>query len=539
MKKNGQFLAALGLLLAGLFGVAAPTCAQDPEERIKALEQRLLQLDEQQLEMKNQANAAVQELSTLKEQQVELRKEATAAAAALPTFEYRPGNGLNIEAADKSWALRFTIETHFRYDFESGRSHVGRTQGELMGRRFRPGVLYCINNCLWEIEATLDLDGFGTGNAKNPTGTTVGSILQRGVVNFHAENLHPWLPTAQFGMEVQNAGAGSLARQGSGAVGAQAEYDLLTRNNGFNTGRAGQGMVLNWDDRSLSGIGIPGRIGKFQVGMSSIGEGDDGLSSFKDKKSFNVYLSVQPFAEVKNKWLSGLTFEYGSWFCNVDLRANENGCNRYRIQDHGDGGRQTLFDTGANSVGNGLTTAMGPGVVWSVGPYTLRAMGSFEQSADDGATRGKKRAHNFLIGHDLYLWSPKGFLTGSATTPGSILVGTHFERNDMSVDCSNRPGGAPFGIPCAATGIGGHINQFHRNTILLREWDLWYVIAPRMNVGVNVLWYDAKNLRNGANQAAQNLGVCTASTTTINATNCRPGIGGNWIDVFLNWRYTF
>jgi hypothetical protein len=512
MKKHGRLLTAFGFLLAGVFVLAAPAFAQSVDDRIKSLEQELLQL---------------------KEQQIELKKEATTAAQAMPSFSYRPGNGLNIEAADKSWGVRFTIETHFRYEFESGRSHIGRTEGELMGRRFRPGVLYCINNCLWEIEATLDLDGFGTGNGKNSTNTSTSSILQRGAVNFHAENLNPWLPTVQFGMDIQNAGGGSLARQGSGNVGAQAEYDLLTRNNGFNTGRAGQGAVLNWDDRSLADIGIPGRIGKFQLGMSSVGEGDDGLSSFKDGgKNWNTYLSLQPFSEVKNKWISGLTFEYGVWFCNVDLRGM-NGCDRYRIQDHGDGGRQTLFDTGAGSIGNGLTTAMGPGVVWSVGPYTLRAMGSFEQSADEGGTRGKKRAHNFLIGHDLYLWSPKGFLTGSATTPGSILTGTHFERNDMSVDCSDRPGGAPFGITCAATGIGGHITQFHRNTVLLREWDLWYVIAPRMNVGINVLWYDAKNLDNRPNQAAQNLGICKA------VTNCALGIGGNWVDVFLNWRYTF
>src|SRR6266850_1542758 len=498
------------LTVLTVFLLAAGTArAQSVDDKIKSLEQ---------------------ELSQLKDQQVEMKKEATAAAAALPSFEYRPGNGLNIEAADKAWGLRFTIETHFRYEFEAGRPHIGRTDGELMGRRFRPGVLYCINNCLWEIEATLDLDGFGTGNAKNSLNTTTSSILQRGAVNFHAEQLHPWLPTAQFGMEVQNAGGGSLARQGSGSTGAQAEYDLHTRNNGFNTGRAGQGIVLNWDDRSLSGIGIPGRIGKFQVGMSSIGEGDDGLSSFKDKKSFNVYLSVQPLSEVKNKWISGLTFEYGVWFCNVDLRGM-NGCDRYRIQDHGDGGRQTLFDTGAGSIGDGLTTAMGPGVVWSVGPYTLRAMGSFEQSADNGETRGKKRAHNFLIGHDLYVWSPKGFLTGSSTTPGSILLGTHFERNDMSVDCNGSSG-----IPCAATGIGGHITQFHRTRVLLREWVLWYFIAPRMSAGFNVLWYDASHLRNGANQAAENLGICKASTQSINATNCRPGIGGDWVDVMLNWR---
>src|SRR5581483_9254069 len=228
------------------------------------------------------------------------------------------------------------------------------------------------------------------------------------------------------------------------------------------------------------------------------------------------------------------TFEFGTWFCNVDNRAQENGCGRYRIQDHGDGGRQTLFDTGSDTVGDGLTTALGPGVVWNVGPYTLRAMGSFEQSADRGETRGKKRAHNFLIGHDLFLWSPKGFLTGSATTPGSILVGTHFERADISVDCNGSSG-----IPCSAVVASGGsslLNQFHRNRILLREWDLWYFIAPRMSVGVNVLWYDASNLRNGRNQAAHNLGICD---TPVTGSNCRTGIGGDWTDVFLNWRYTF
>jgi hypothetical protein len=499
MKKRFVKLA----LLAAVLFAATPASAQSVDDKIKTLEQ---------------------ELSQLKAQQIELKKEATAAAAALPTFEYRPGNGLEIEAADKSWGVRFTIETHFRMLFESGRDQIGRTNGEIMGRRFRPGILYCINNCLWEIEATLDLDGFGTGTGKNSTATDFGSILQRGAVTFNAQELHPWLPSVQFGMEVQNAAGGSLARQGSGSVGAQAEYDLHTRNNGFNTGRAGQGIVLNWDDRSLSGIGIPGRIGKFQLGMSSVAEGDDGLSSFTDRKDFNAYLSIQPFSQIKNKWISGLTFEYGSWFCNVDNRAQENGCSRYRIQDHGDGARQTLFDSGADSIGDGLHVAHGPGIVYNVGPYTLRAMGSFQRSEDRGGTRGRKKGNSFLIGHDLYLWSPKGFLTGSATTPGSILTGTHFERVDMSVGCNGNTG-----IPCPGTGL---LSQFHRNRILLREWDLWYVIAPRMNVGVNVLWYDASNLRVGRNQACHNLGICDDGSG-------RNGKGGDWVDVMLNWRYTF
>ena len=162
MKKR---LVKLALLSAVLFA-ASPASAQSVDDKIKSLEQELMQL---------------------KTQQVELKKEATAAAAALPTFEYRPGNGLNIEAADKSWGVRFTVESHFRMNFESGRDQVGRTQGELMGRRFRPGIIYCVNNCLWEIEATLDLDGWGTGTGKNATGDDFGSILQRGAVNFHME----------------------------------------------------------------------------------------------------------------------------------------------------------------------------------------------------------------------------------------------------------------------------------------------------------------------------------------------------------------
>jgi hypothetical protein len=513
MKKRFWLLGTLAVFLLAV----APVGAQTIDDRIKSLEQELIQL---------------------KEQQIEMKKEATAAVEAMPSFTYRPGNGLLIEAADKSWSWRAALETHFRYYFDAGRDQVGRSNGEMEGRRFRPGWFFCVNNCLWEIEATLDLDGFGGNTA-----------LQRGAVNFHGENINPWLPTVQFGMEVQNAAGGSLARQGSGNTGAQAEYDLHTQNNGFNTGRAGSGGTLNWDDRSLSSIGIPGRIGRFQLGMSAIAEGDDGTQVNTDRKDFNIYLSLQPFSEVKNKWLSGLTWEYGSWFCNVDNRALQNGCSRYRVQDNSRAGRQTLYDTGANSIGDGLHVAHGPGVVYNVGPYTLRAMGSFQMSEDRGGgigttsgqpniVRGKKRANSFLIAHDIYLWSPKGFLTGSATTPNSILWGQHFERVNMSLGCNGSTG-----IPCTAAGLTGnpaanigHLGQFHRTRILLREWDLWYVLAPRMNIGINVLWYDASNLRNGRNQAAHNLGICD---TPVSASSCRPGIGGDWVDVFLNWRYSF
>jgi hypothetical protein len=456
-------------------------------------------------------------LSQLEAQQLELKKEATEAAVAMPSFSYRPGNGLNVEAADKGWSFRASLESHFRMNFLSGKDSIGRTNGEIEGRRFRPSFYYCLNNCLWELEAALDLDGFGGGNGKNATGTDFGSQLQRAALHWHAENLNPFLPTVTIGMDISGAST-STVRQGSGAVGSQAEYDLHTANNGNNTGRAGNGIVFNWDDRSLSGIGVPGRISRFQLSMANIAEGDDGLSSFTDRKDFNVFLGIDPFSQLKSFWLRGLHFEGAAWFCNVDDRAAENGCSRYRIRDNSRAGRQTLFDTGANSIGEGLHTAFTPGFGWQIGPYRLRAMGHFQRS-EDGAgaigratTPGKKRADSWLIGHDLFLWSPKGWLTGSATTAGSVLLGTHFERVNMSCD------GCPANI---------NSGQYHRNHVILREWDLWYFIAPRMSVGASWLWYDAKNL---TTTVQENLDI---------RNNGVAGRGGEWWDMFLNWRYTF
>jgi hypothetical protein len=504
MKKRFVKLA----LLAAVLFAAAPASAQSVDEKIKSLEQ---------------------ELTQLKEQQIELKKEATAAAAAMPTFSYRPGNGVLIEAADKSWSFRHSFEAHMRLYFLSGRDQVGRSQGELEGRRFRPEFYLCLSNCLWQIDWRLDLDGFGGR-----------SDLQRGVIYFDAEQLNPWLPQLQFGMDTTNSGPVSRSRQGSGSVGAQAEYDMFTQNMGFNTGSASYGMNITWDDRSLSGIGIPGRISRLQLGWGSYGEAGDGLQVNTDRKDYHAYLSVEPFSQIKNKWIRGMLFEYGGWFCNVDGRATANGCSRYRVRDNSRLGRQTLFDTGADTIGDGLSIQHGPGILWAVGPYTLRGMAAWQVSEDGGGagpgsilgnTRGRKKGRVWLVGHDLFLWSPKGFLTGSANTAGSVLAGYHYERVDVELGCNGSTG-----ISCAT--FGGHIPQFHRNRIILNEWDLWYFVTPRMSIGTSVLWYDASNLRNGANQAAHNLGICDTPNVT-NATGCRNGKGGDWVDVFFNWRYTF
>jgi hypothetical protein len=67
---------------------------------------------------------------------------------------------------------------------------------------------------------------------------------------------------------------------------------------------------------------------------------------------------------------------------------------------------------------------------------------------------------------------------------------------------------------------------------------LWYFIAPRMSTGINILWYNATNLDNRVGQAGYNLGLCDKVNGGA-TTNCRSGKGGDWVDVMLNWRYTF
>jgi hypothetical protein len=500
MKRFVGRSASIGCAVLLLLVIAGAARAQNVDEQIQELKDKL---------------------ATLESQQVEMKKEATAAAAALPTFEYRPGNGVTIEAADKSWAFRSSLEAHFRMLFEHGLDQAGRTNGEIMGRRLRPYFYYCINNCFTELEVGLDLDGFGTGNGKNSTASDFNSQLQRAALHIHFEHLNPWMPTVDTGMDISTTGAAAISRQGSSDTGVQREYDLLTRNVSLNTGRAGQGINLRWDDRSLGAIGIPGRISRFSVAMASISEGDDGLSSFKDAGSnFDGYIGINPFSQLKNKWMRGLLLEFGAWFCNnKGYRPNtDNGCTRVRVQDHGDAGRQALFDTGSNSVGKGWYKTYSPGIAWTVGPYRLRAMGMWLDD-DDRPTGGanvnagrKKNAHGFLIGHDLFLWSPKGFLTGSPTTPGSILAGYSWERADLSCD----------------TCTGGHFagaNGFHRNTITLNQWGLAYFFAPRMSVLANVLWYHANNLP-------------AAAETNLDL-NHNPKNGGTWVDSSITLRVNF
>ena len=76
----------------------------------------------------------------------------------------------------------------------------------------------------------------------------------------------------------------------------------------------------------------------------------------------------------------------------------------------------------------------------------------------------------FTIDNQIFLWSPKGFLTGSQTTPNSVMLSFGFERADMGC-----------GRGCDASPGAG---AFHSQTVLNRETALWYWVAPSFGVGM-------------------------------------------------------
>ena len=122
-------ITALGSLLTALVLAVAPAWAQNVDSRIQALEDELVRL---------------------KGEQMELKKEAVAAAAAMPTFNYRPGRGVTMEAADKSWAFRVRQEFDVDLNFQEGSAARRMGQGQLFGRRNRPFFHYISNGGFYE-----------------------------------------------------------------------------------------------------------------------------------------------------------------------------------------------------------------------------------------------------------------------------------------------------------------------------------------------------------------------------------------------------
>ena len=109
------------------------------------------------------------------------------------------------------------------------------------------------------------------------------------------------------------------------------------------------------------------------------------------------------------------------------------------------------------------------------------------------------------VTHDVFVWSPKGFLTGDRSTFGSVLFGWAFQK--AAADCGST----------GSVGTGSCIGSqgFRQNVLSDRELGLYYYIQRGTRIGINWNWYRAKNMST-ANQLEVG---CSSNTSVVSPAN--------------------
>jgi len=497
MKKKFKPLHAAWFLPSVLlfFFAVASSSAGEVDERIKALEET------------QRANA--EELNRLKGEQMELKKEAVAAAAALPTFQYRPGSGLRITAADRSWSFGISYELDIRmYNHPDGkpvirdpaggtRISTGMTSGEFFGRRNRVYFSFCWVNCFYEFNQGLDMD---TGDLTEQ---------QINEFNVHFEQLNPYLPQLRAGTEV-GLFNGSWLKSTTGDV--RQERGMVRDGAAISVVGRHRGAGLAWNRVPVG----PGDVTAFLAyGSARLGTSDNETAD-TDRKGILGTVSVQPFSKLKNKWINGLAFGLNWQATSISARAGLTSGNseddRIRIRSEDRRGRVTLFD--ANNVGSGPAIFLFPGLRWTVGPYAFFTNYTMQQAEGRNDNFRGVRTREFQLNNQLFVWSPKGFLTGSAATPGSVQIGWSFDRSEG--ECGKTSSGT-----CVGTdGAGGKVQ---RTVVLQNQWGIRYYIRPRMIVG---LWWSRYDSSNTPERTQVAVG-CANNITAANAGK-RAGRSCDW-----------
>src|SRR5262245_5007052 len=440
-----------------------------------------------------------QELTQLKEQQIELKKEATAQAVAMPTFTYRPGAGLNITGADQSWGIRFGYEFAVDWLKLQGEDQWREGDGGFFMRRNRPQVTYYWNRGFYEFAAELDMDGDETGTKE--------TLIQRACFRVRGEQLNPWLPTMQFGIDC--SGAGTRYRSSELTF----ELPTLDRNNGFNTG-SHVGIGYSWSDLPFFGLGS--QQFNYYWALHGMGRGD-GVKDQSNKSDHVFMWNINPFNQVKNKWISGIGFSMMGWFGNIDDRVTaNNGANSTRTFQlrSQEGSTRVVFFT-SPTAGEGLHTFLSPSAQYKVGPYQLNFVAGFDRyNNTSGPTSGRIEGTYWKLMNDLYLWSPKGYYTGAPGEAGSLGLGYSYERS--WADCHQSG--------CDAAN-GGNISSA---VLVVNEGGLRYWITPSISVHLAVKNYDINN-------TPRNTQVAVGCTSKSNIGTSSFGKHCNFTDAVLRF----
>lgn len=458
---------ALGFLLAAftLF-FAGPARAGSVDEKIKMLEEELARLKSEQSELKKEAAVV---------------KDAAAAVPALPTFSYRPGRGVTIEAADRAWSTTISYELMVVvYNHLEGNDARGATVGDIHTRRNRPFWIFCLNNCFYEWGSALDID----------TDTTDRVGLQNQWLTVRFQRINPFLPELQYGDRLSGPYGGAISMTPAGSRSStssgvlEAGYDMLPDGDANELSR--RSLLLQW-------LRIPVGTGDFSFGVEyKPGAGCEEVSCDTDRKQLQTSLQINPFSRSKNPWLERTRLGVGWQTDSVDTRSAVRG-RRLRVRSGFERvGAQTILDTGSATIGDGIHHRVEPGFEWGFGPYKAAALLGWTRYEDRNNVLKGVRGNYWQVWHELFLHSPKGPFTGSAATFGSWQLGFGFTRADAQ--CSGR---ALAGIDCVPGG-GLAYNSAH---LLNRELGLYYYIRSGMRLGVNWYWWTSSNTPFGVQQA--------------------------------------
>ena len=472
-RRSGIVLGAIAFLCLTM----SPVSAGEIEDRI------------QKLEAEQRANA--DELARLKSEQMELRKEATEAAAALPEFTYRPRRGLLIEAADKSWGLRTFARWHYRMMFwpdKTGVASSGFSQGDIALRRWRWGF-----NPQWQ-------DGFYQLDFEMDGGADRSIIIQKGEFEAHFEKLNPYLPTFAMGLRTSAFFSRHDTNWGS-STGGLFDRSMFQDGAGVGAGSQNNAAGLFWDD-------VPLGPGTFLLQAIYSNQGLINAADLErpnsDNRAAHAAFNIQPFSKLKIKWLRGIDF--GASYHLDQLGDEEKGClatdptpltpgggdcnsaNFFRVRTT-ERQRLALIELRRNAMGQRHLVM--PHFGWRIGPYWLRTSGGWNKG-EQANGRGVE-GWMWRVAHELFVWSPKGFLTGSTTTPRSVMFFTGFERDNYRAadnGLRNCAGGAP--------GAGLNVSPCKSAYAYNANGGFWYFIRPGLRVGAEYSFYHVNKIGRGA-----------------------------------------
>jgi len=390
------FGAVSAVFLIGLFVTVAPVRAASTDERIKALAAELEQLKADQ--------------QRVTQEQTQIREDALAARAKLPRFRYRPGSGLQIRGADRSWEVRIVgeVSMHLSVFPAGGRSpededDEGPSQGAVTFRHLQLGQVMRLMNGLYEFGLNVKCDRSG-GDQCRQSG-------KRATVRF--SNWSPYYPDLRFAAVRTNWSPNSRVSSSSGHTLEREPSFTSLLSTGSSTG-----VQFHWADMPLG----PMMVDYAQIAYTPGRQFDDPFAQNPlSQKAITINFGVLPFSKSKNKYLKGFKFGFG--YYNAQNDDNRGGpLDDFEVESRTRNNKVSVVVMSSRGRRSYLETYFD----YTVGPYNLgftwgQNIAEQRRTGDNGDPAFPSTGQNFsdarmntlTFGTGAYIWGPKGFLSGS------------------------------------------------------------------------------------------------------------------------------